>query len=119
MMPQAVVANPLAHAALPRLSSHYAAGHLPSFRGLLAKLLAIGGVLGTAGIVVAVLGGRALVTLVYSPEYAQHTEVFVTLMVSLGFAFLVCFLIRSGCLCGTQARAFCTSSAATDCGTSA
>lgn len=72
----------LGQSAFVRLARHYAAGDLVRFNSLLWKLLAIALVLGLGGVGVAALFGRQLLTLLYRPEYAEHTGVLIWMMVS-------------------------------------
>jgi O-antigen/teichoic acid export membrane protein len=69
-------------AAFVRLAKHYGAGEKSRFNSLLLKLLGIGAVLGVGGIVFAALFGHLLLTLLYRPEYAEHTDLLVAMMVS-------------------------------------
>jgi O-antigen/teichoic acid export membrane protein len=87
-----LVATALANAALPRLSKCWAAAEFSSFRSLLAKLLAIGALLGGIGIVVAQFAGYQALSLAYGAEYASHNQVFVVLTIAMALGFLVCFL---------------------------
>jgi O-antigen/teichoic acid export membrane protein len=82
------IIDALAQSASPRLAGHYARGDVDSFRRLLGGLIGIallGGV--TAVLAVAIGGGRVL-TLLYSAEYARHTDVFLWLSVSAGIGFV-------------------------------
>jgi O-antigen/teichoic acid export membrane protein len=86
------VATALGHAASPRLARYYAAGNGPAFRTLLLKLVGVGGLLGGAGVLVALVAGRQLLTLLYRPEYAAQHTVLVRLMVAAGIDFVATFL---------------------------
>jgi len=63
------------------LAKYYAEGDVREFNSLLLKLVGIAAVLGLGGIGVAVLFGRLLLTLLYRPEYAEHTDVLIAMMV--------------------------------------
>jgi O-antigen/teichoic acid export membrane protein len=76
----ALVSDSLGHCAIPRMSRLYAAGQLAGFRSLLLRLLAAGGALGLAGLVIAQVMGARLLTIFYSQQYAAHSGVFVLLM---------------------------------------
>jgi len=76
----------------PRLAKYYAAGNSSPFRTLLLKLLGISVMLGGAGVLVALVVGREIMTLLYQPEYAQHHDVLVMLMMAAGFDFIATFL---------------------------
>jgi O-antigen/teichoic acid export membrane protein len=81
----------LGQSASPRLAKHYAAGNGRAFHTLLLKLVGIGALLGSGGVLAALIAGREILTLLYQPEYAEH-EVFVLLMVAAGGAYVALFL---------------------------
>ncbi len=81
-MPGLAVVNALAQAASPRLAKYYSHGNSVAFRKLLLKLVGIGVLLGGVVVLMALAAGRELLTLLYRPEYAEHTNVFVWLMVA-------------------------------------
>jgi len=76
-----LIVNALGQSAFVRLAKHYGAGDVAGFNSLLLKLLGIAAVLGLAGIGVAVFFGHMLLTLLYRPEYAEHTDVLIAMMV--------------------------------------
>jgi O-antigen/teichoic acid export membrane protein len=76
-----LIINALGQSAFVRLAKHYAAGDVRGFNSLLLKLVGIAAVLGLGGIGVSVLFGRTLLTLLYRPEYAEHTDVLIAMMV--------------------------------------
>lgn len=86
------VANALAQSASPRLAQHYARGQLLAFRLLLLKLIGSGVLLSVLGVVVAVLAGRFLLHLVYGPEYAEHNDLFLLLIIAAGVGYVASFL---------------------------
>jgi O-antigen/teichoic acid export membrane protein len=75
-----LVCDSLGHCAIAGLSRLYAGGRRAEFRSLLLKLLAVGGALGFAGLVIAQVLGEQLLAIVYSPEYAAYSRVFVLLV---------------------------------------
>jgi O-antigen/teichoic acid export membrane protein len=85
------VVNALGQAASPRLSKYYAAGNAQAFRMLLFKLVGFGAVFGTAGVVVALVAGREVLTLLFRPAYARQ-DVLVLLMVAAGIGYVASFL---------------------------
>jgi O-antigen/teichoic acid export membrane protein len=97
-----LVSDSLGHCAIPRMSRLYAHGRIEEFRSLLLKLLAVGAVLGLAGLAAAQLMGTRLLTMFYSPEYAAQSRVFVLLMVATAIHF-VASMLTSGI---TSARCF-------------
>lgn len=77
-----LVVTALGQSAFVRLARFYAAGELARFRTLLWKLLAVVTVLGLGGVGVAALFGKELLTVLYRPEYAEHTDVLIAMMIS-------------------------------------
>lgn len=65
------VVQALGRSASPRLAKFYAANNARSFQGLTIKLVGIGVLLGVAGVLVALILGRQILTLFYGPEYAM------------------------------------------------
>jgi len=82
----------LGRSATPRLAKLHARGDVDGFLALLLKLAVIGAFLGGAGVVVALVGGRSILTLLYRPEYAEHLVVFVWVMVATGIGYIGSFL---------------------------
>jgi O-antigen/teichoic acid export membrane protein len=76
-----LIVNALGQSAFVRLAKHYSAGDVAGFNSLLLKLVGIAGVLGIAGIGVAAFFGHMLLALLYRPEYAEHTDVLIAMMV--------------------------------------
>nr|WP_228281646.1 oligosaccharide flippase family protein [Rubrobacter marinus] len=88
----ATVVGALGQSASPRLAKHYASGDLRAFRALLIKLLGVGAALGGVGLLVAAVAGREILSLVYTPEYADHANVFVWLMGAAGITYMASFV---------------------------
>ena len=87
----ATVVNALGQSATPRLAAYWAHGRRREFGRLVNQLLALGLLLGTAGIVVAVVAGGPILKLLYGAEYAKNTELFVWLMIAAAFNYLTSF----------------------------
>ena len=87
-----MVISALGQSASPRLAQHYANRDRRAFRQLLFKLVGIGVALGVAGVALAALWGRQVLTLLYRPEYANRVEVFVWLMVAAGVGYVASML---------------------------
>lgn len=82
------VVTALGQSASPRLARLYAAGDRAGFRGLLFRLtglVALGGVL---GVLLALLVGRQVLALLYTPEYARDPLLLVGLAVAAGVGFV-------------------------------
>jgi O-antigen/teichoic acid export membrane protein len=78
-----LVSDSLGHCAIPRLSRLYSGGRIAEFRALLLKLLAVATAFGLANLAIARALGARLLTIVYNPEYAAHSRVFVLLVLSM------------------------------------
>jgi O-antigen/teichoic acid export membrane protein len=91
------VVQALGRSASPRLAKHYSASNARAFRRLSLRLILIGVALGGAGVLVALVAGRLILTLLYGPEYALP-GLFALLMVGAGIdyvATMVLFVITS------------------------
>ncbi len=78
----------LGQSAFTRLAGAYAAGNLAEFRSVLGKLLAIGAGFGMCGIILARVAGREILTILFRPEYAEHTDLLITIMVAAAIQYL-------------------------------
>jgi O-antigen/teichoic acid export membrane protein len=86
------VVQALGRSASPRLAKYYAANNVTAFRKLTLRLIGIGALLGGAGVLVAAVGGRPLLTLIYGPEYAL-TGLFVLVMIDAGLDYISTMLL--------------------------
>ena len=77
-----LVAGVLGQSASPRLSRYYAEGERGAFLSLLLKLSLVSAAIGVAGIIVALISGRWILTVLYTPEYADYVGLFVLIMVA-------------------------------------
>ena len=82
----------LGQSAFTRLASTYTAGNLTEFRLVVGKLLAIGATLGMCGIIVARVAGREILTILFRPEYAEHTDLLVTIMIAAAIQYLAALM---------------------------
>jgi len=85
------VVQSLGQAASPRLAKYYLRD-VAAYRRLLIKLMAVGFVVGLAGIAVAALIGRTVLTLMYTAEYAEFSNVLVRIMVACCVMYVGSFL---------------------------
>jgi O-antigen/teichoic acid export membrane protein len=92
MVVGSMVVSALAESASPRLAKYYAGGNSTAFRTLLLKLVGVGLMLGTAGVFVAIVAGKPILTLLYKPEYAERADLFAWLMVAAGMGYVSSFL---------------------------
>ena len=82
------VMGALGQSATPRLARYYQSNR-SAFKRLLAKMVLVAAAVGAAGILVVVLWGRPLLTLLYRPDYAQHANVFVWVMVAAAISYVL------------------------------
>jgi O-antigen/teichoic acid export membrane protein len=82
----------LGQSASPRLAKYYAAGNRGAFQALLLKLLLAGASLGVAGLLVAFVGGRQLLNVAYTAEYAEHAGLLLLLMGAAAIGYVASFL---------------------------
>jgi O-antigen/teichoic acid export membrane protein len=82
----------LGQSAFTRLARSYASGNVAAFSSLLAKLLAIGGMLGVCGMIVSKLAGREILTILFRPEYAERADLLPWMMAAGGALFMAQFL---------------------------
>jgi O-antigen/teichoic acid export membrane protein len=86
-----MVVGALGQSAMPRLALYVSQGKARDFRRLANRLLLIGMMMGTSGILAAVAFGREIVTVIYGHEYAQDSRVFTWLMFAAAFGYMVSF----------------------------
>jgi O-antigen/teichoic acid export membrane protein len=77
-----VVITALCQPTSPRLADAFAKGNVEAFRRLLLKVVGLSALLGLAGVVVAGLAGKPLLTLVYGALFAERVDIFVWVMVA-------------------------------------
>ena len=87
-----MVVNALGESASPRLAKYYAEGNRHAFSQLLIRLVGIAVALGGLAVLVAKFAGSLILTIVYQPEYAQHADLFVWLMLAAGVSYVASFL---------------------------
>jgi O-antigen/teichoic acid export membrane protein len=97
-----LIITAMGQSAFVRLAKLYAGGEIRRFNSLLIKLVGIAAALGVSGIVVSVFFGRLLLTLLYRPEYAEHTDVLIAMMIGGAMSYMTA-LIGSAI---TSARCF-------------
>ncbi len=86
------IAGALGQSASPKLARHYAEGQMRAFCGLLMKLVGIAALIGAVGILVTIVGGRQVLTIVYTPKFAERADVFVWLMGAAAVSYVASFL---------------------------
>lgn len=83
-----MLAATLGYSVMPRLARCFAAGDLRAFRLLLLKLAGASAALAGMGVLVAVVAGRPILALLYTPEYASHSGLFVWIMAAAGIGYV-------------------------------
>lgn len=81
----------LAQSCVAQLSRLYVSGNDKAFDRLLLQQMAVGLALGLAGIFVSVVAGKLLLRILYRPEYAEYSAVFVLVMVAAAVNYLAEF----------------------------
>ncbi len=92
MVAGGTIVGALGQSAGPRLAKYAAAGNRGGFQTLLLKLIAIGSLLGLAGLFLVMVAGRDILTLLYRPEYAERLDVLFWLMMAAGVYYVCSFL---------------------------
>lgn len=87
-----MVVNSLGEAASPRLANLYSSGEYAQFRGILRKLVLMGGAVGVVGVIGVSLLGRPILNLVYGDEYGDNNTVLIVLMASATLVYMTNFL---------------------------
>jgi len=86
------VVQALGRSASPRLAKYHAAKNSRAFRKLTLRLIGIGVLLGGAGVLVALVAGRQILTLFYGPEYAL-SGLFGLIMLGAGLDYVATMLL--------------------------
>jgi O-antigen/teichoic acid export membrane protein len=81
----------LSQSCVARLARLHNNGEYKKFSNLLYKLLGIAAVMGLAGVAVSLLWGPWILRLIYRPEYARWSQVFVLAMVTAGLGYIAAF----------------------------
>ena len=77
-----LVVNALGQAASPRLAIAFQGGQRRDFFRLMARLVIVGGLLGSLAVLFVAVAGSKILMRLYGPEYAAHGPAFLLLMVS-------------------------------------
>lgn len=76
------VVGAVGQVATPRLAAYYAVGDAVAFRRLLIRVAAVAAGLGAAGVLIACLFGRHVLTLLYRADYSEYSGVLVWLAIA-------------------------------------
>ncbi|MGE0267510.1 MAG: oligosaccharide flippase family protein [Candidatus Omnitrophota bacterium] len=71
----------LGQAVAPKMSRCFATRDIPGFKSILNKMIVINLVIGLAGVLVISAGGKWILSLLYTAEYADYSNLFILLMV--------------------------------------
>ncbi|MFT4625181.1 MAG: O-antigen/teichoic acid export membrane protein [Myxococcota bacterium] len=88
------VIRALGQAAIPRLAAHYASGRRMRFVQLAAVLQGFAVLVGGAGVAVAAWGGPMILEVMYTAEYAAHSDVLVVIMLAGGLTYMTWFFMN-------------------------
>lgn len=86
------IVSALGQSASPKLAQYYAAGMTQQFVYLLSRLVFMGFGAGIAGVVLSFLAGEAILSRLYSEQYADYTRVLIILALSAGMTYAASFL---------------------------
>jgi O-antigen/teichoic acid export membrane protein len=92
MVAGTTVVGALGQSASPRLARYYAEGQIAQFYSLMRNLLAVGALLGLAGVTVAVTLGRVILSVLFRPEYGRAADVLSWMMTAAAITYLASFL---------------------------
>jgi O-antigen/teichoic acid export membrane protein len=87
-----LIVEALGQSSVARLAKYYLDRDSRAFGNLLCKLIAIAFSIGAVAILVAALGGKPILTLLYNSEYAKYSDLFVWLMVAATVDYMASFL---------------------------
>jgi O-antigen/teichoic acid export membrane protein len=87
-----VMVSALGQVAMPRLAKYYAAGNVRAFLSLLLRMVGLVGMGGGLAVLVVLLAGGTILSLLYTPEYAEHTDLFVWIAIDAALGFVGAFL---------------------------
>jgi len=89
---------PLVQTVMPRLAWQYSRHDIPGFIRLLGRIIAVAVAAGSLAILALYFFGRPVISLIYTPEYAERIDVFV--LISIG---VVCHFLASIFVAALQA----------------
>jgi O-antigen/teichoic acid export membrane protein len=83
-----MLVSTLSYSVMPRLARHFAEGEIAAFRRLLLGLTGLSAALGGVGVLAALVAGRPLLSLVYTPEYGAYSGLFGWIMLAAGVGYV-------------------------------
>src|SRR5262249_13409801 len=88
MNPGTIVITAIGLSATPRLARLFADGDRSEFIVLFAKMTLLALAFGVAGVIVAILIGEPLLRLLFHPDFADHVDLLVWLMIVAGLGYV-------------------------------
>lgn len=86
------ITGALGQSASPRLSRYYTEGQRGAFISLVLKLFLVSAAIGAAGIIVVLIAGQWILSILYTPEYAEYIGLFAIIMVAAAFDYVAILL---------------------------
>ncbi|MDD9266226.1 oligosaccharide flippase family protein [Paenibacillus sp. GCM10023248] len=86
------VISALGQSVSPRLARYYSILNMKGFKKLLFLLVVIGFIVGAIGWVISLLFSKEILTLLYKPNYAEYTSVFILIMFGAWASYIASFL---------------------------
>jgi O-antigen/teichoic acid export membrane protein len=75
-----------------RLAQYYMSGQTKAFINLLLKLISLGLVIGVTATAIAIVGGKLILSLLYTADYVKYSDIFVWFMVIMTVEYVASFL---------------------------
>jgi O-antigen/teichoic acid export membrane protein len=79
----------LASCSMVSLAKAWANRNRTAYWSLCLRLLAVSGLVGAAGVIVSILVGKDVLVVLFKPEYAKNSDVFVRVMISAAIGYVV------------------------------
>ena len=87
-----LISGSLSQTVAPRLARHYFQQETTNFHHLLIKLLAVGGAVGSCGVIFSIFLGRFILTFFYGIEYAEFSNLLTYIMLAGGIGYISQFM---------------------------
>ncbi|OKP88580.1 hypothetical protein A3844_07765 [Paenibacillus helianthi] len=92
MVAGSTIVNALGQSSTPKLASYFSLSKYDEFRRLMRKLIFLGVIIGVTGLSIVSLFGKKILTIIYSSDYANYSNVFIIIMLASSFEFISSFL---------------------------
>jgi len=87
-----MMVSALGQSVSPRLAKYYSEENIPAFKRLLGQVLTFGVFIGAAGILASFLFGKIILSLMFTPAYAEFNNIFIRLTVAAAILVLFTFM---------------------------